>query len=691
MKGDFSRLTWDRRKHYAAVLMQQGRLQVDADWNEQIDIIMHRLETEVADYVGHSGVPARAPTGFKVTPAPDAAHRERPALVVAPGRIYVEGRLFETEEPVTVDLTELFPSDLDPTGPARLVAYLDTWQRHVTFAEDPSIREVALGGPDTATRVQNAWRLRLATAAADTEPASVGVGWRPALPSISTGMMNARVTGDVPALENQLYRIEIHSTPDGGVRFTWSRDNGSVVATITDVQPATRTLSVEGGGRDGDAALAERQWVELLTLEQLSTGERGPVVQLERIGGGQVAVSEETWPWGAEPAPPIRALRRWDDPSGLLTATVVRSGEDGGWVPLENGIEIRFEPADDGGATFVPGDFWLVPARAATASIEWPTGPRGDPAAQGARGVQHRYAALALLDRDGEGTWSVVDGGDLRTLVSPLDDGFVSKGAAGDVVRGPLSIQPALRAVEDGEDLIALRVAPVFDDNGRSAVNHTALRVTGGAVTFGAEDQPISTVAYGWLSVLGTANARQLNVNTTATIGGSLTVTGQPADEVGWALRIGDGPAAFGLAMGSDTDDGYLRFGGRRFHLARARDGLDGPLNTDSSGAVLTVTDAGLVGVNTRAPLPLAALQVTAANGRAPLAMTSLFNLSVTAKSMNSSARPNTLLIAGQMQGGDPTRIYLYWKDRDGMIWGTALTKDDAVTTELRHEGRQSF
>src|SRR5438477_604934 len=58
MRGDFSRLTWDRRKHYTAVLMQQGRLQVDADWNEQIDIVMHRLETEVADYVGHSGVPA---------------------------------------------------------------------------------------------------------------------------------------------------------------------------------------------------------------------------------------------------------------------------------------------------------------------------------------------------------------------------------------------------------------------------------------------------------------------------------------------------------------------------------------------------------------------------------------------------------------------------------------------------------
>ena len=65
MRGDFSRLTWDRRNHYSAVLMQQGRLQLDADWNEQIDIIMHRLETEVADYVGHSGVPARSARFFQ--------------------------------------------------------------------------------------------------------------------------------------------------------------------------------------------------------------------------------------------------------------------------------------------------------------------------------------------------------------------------------------------------------------------------------------------------------------------------------------------------------------------------------------------------------------------------------------------------------------------------------------------------
>ena len=32
--GDESRRTFDPKKHYRSVQMQQGRVQVDADWNE---------------------------------------------------------------------------------------------------------------------------------------------------------------------------------------------------------------------------------------------------------------------------------------------------------------------------------------------------------------------------------------------------------------------------------------------------------------------------------------------------------------------------------------------------------------------------------------------------------------------------------------------------------------------------------
>ena len=63
MKGDFTRMTFDPRQHYRGVLMQQGRVQLDADWNEQLDIQAHRAETETRDLIGACGTPIDQP-GF---------------------------------------------------------------------------------------------------------------------------------------------------------------------------------------------------------------------------------------------------------------------------------------------------------------------------------------------------------------------------------------------------------------------------------------------------------------------------------------------------------------------------------------------------------------------------------------------------------------------------------------------------
>ena len=41
MKGDFSRITFDPDKNYVETLMQQGRVQLYADWNEQQSIHRH--------------------------------------------------------------------------------------------------------------------------------------------------------------------------------------------------------------------------------------------------------------------------------------------------------------------------------------------------------------------------------------------------------------------------------------------------------------------------------------------------------------------------------------------------------------------------------------------------------------------------------------------------------------------------
>ena len=66
MKGDFSRNTFHPTKHYRAVLKQQGRVDVDADWNEQQAINLSRIEMEATDVIGACGAPLHD-AGFAIT------------------------------------------------------------------------------------------------------------------------------------------------------------------------------------------------------------------------------------------------------------------------------------------------------------------------------------------------------------------------------------------------------------------------------------------------------------------------------------------------------------------------------------------------------------------------------------------------------------------------------------------------
>src|SRR3954454_357754 len=99
MKGDFSRRTFAAQKHYSGVLMQQGRVQVDADFNEQQAIGRHRDETETRDVIGLCGTPLDPPahthaSGFEI--APEVAQQPT-TLTIGAGRYYVDGILCQNE------------------------------------------------------------------------------------------------------------------------------------------------------------------------------------------------------------------------------------------------------------------------------------------------------------------------------------------------------------------------------------------------------------------------------------------------------------------------------------------------------------------------------------------------------------------------------------------------------------------
>ncbi|MDB5069127.1 MAG: hypothetical protein JWM87_238 [Candidatus Eremiobacteraeota bacterium] len=156
MKADVSRSTFDPRKHYAGVIMQQGRVQLDADWNEQQAIVRRRLRVQAQDLIGEAGAPLHA-AGFGI-----ALHEDSTRLTISGGRYYVDGLLCENERAVCWDEQPYLDVTAEPEhgGVIAHLYYLDAWERHVSALEDPNLREVALGGPDTTTRIQNVWQVR---------------------------------------------------------------------------------------------------------------------------------------------------------------------------------------------------------------------------------------------------------------------------------------------------------------------------------------------------------------------------------------------------------------------------------------------------------------------------------------------------------------------------------------------------
>jgi hypothetical protein len=95
MHGDFSRVTFDPRRHFSTVLFQQGRVLLDANFNEQSAILLHYLRTLVTDLIGPAGYPAALPDSFAITG--DTQSLNRPDLLAGAGRYYVGGVLCENE------------------------------------------------------------------------------------------------------------------------------------------------------------------------------------------------------------------------------------------------------------------------------------------------------------------------------------------------------------------------------------------------------------------------------------------------------------------------------------------------------------------------------------------------------------------------------------------------------------------
>ncbi|MGH8071119.1 MAG: DUF6519 domain-containing protein, partial [Candidatus Entotheonellia bacterium] len=424
MKGDFTRQTFDRSKHYSSVRMQQGRVQLDADWNEQRDIDAHHDHTANRDVIGPCGAPLHD-AGFFIQP-------QGGNLLIGAGRYYVDGILCENETDVPYTAQPDFPGAVlpPPDGPGVYLAYLDVWQRHLTALEDPAIREAALGGPDTATRTKTIWQVKLIRVddlGAPLNCLSEAEAWLSVI-APSPGQMQARAQpaeaesnlciippgAGYQRLENQLYRVEIHRPGElGEASFKWSRDNGSIVTAWLDQDG--NDLIVSSLGRDKTLSFAAGQWVELTDDRRELNGEPGRLVRLTNAEGQILTIDPATTrPVDRANFPSNPKVRRWDMPDGQIRVGIPVAND--GWIRLEDGVEVRFQAG-----SFKTGDYWLIPARTLTGDIEWPHDASipPQPLLQLPHGIQHHYCRLALLEFDAA-NWSLVS--DCRELFPPTTE-----------------------------------------------------------------------------------------------------------------------------------------------------------------------------------------------------------------------------------------------------------------------------
>ncbi len=457
MKGDFSRDSFQPMMQFSRVLMQQGRVLLDADWNEQNAILLTLMRTLIADMLGPHAGPS-GDLGFAIYSRPSdlsalpAELREavtnqldtfkKPGnVVIGPGRYYVDGVLCAGVGPVPFTAQPGRLPAAEPVAAARLF-YLEVWERHVNAYQAPGFHEVALGDIDTTTRAQVVWQVRaLETSLATRDEAEAiddetGLpAWRAALKLRPKGLMAARTesgnnTGDLCELpaeaqfrgrDNRLYRVEVHTGDDleapvdapyaerqrpaerkagqpdpSRLWFKWSRDNGSIAVPVESFPEA---------GADGPALVR----VSSLGRDARSGITVGAYVEL-------VDDEDELGTGAARPLGKVQAIDALEQIVEVDALPTVRNSaafhpllrrwdghapiEFDTWIPLEDGIQVRFAAG-----SYRAGDYWLIPARTGVpGDILWPQQPRSDDSSQTEgvalepHGIQRHYAPIALID-----------------------------------------------------------------------------------------------------------------------------------------------------------------------------------------------------------------------------------------------------------------------------------------------------
>lgn len=148
MGSDRARISYDQQQQYRAVVAQQGRVTLEADWNEAQQIASEEMREEVLDFVGSSGTPDN---GYEVIAATQPFD-----FATKAGTMYVGGvRAFSTQSiqysnqqdwlDHVGDPNWVSPAELANVPPTPELVYLLLREQEVSAVEDSALLEKALG------------------------------------------------------------------------------------------------------------------------------------------------------------------------------------------------------------------------------------------------------------------------------------------------------------------------------------------------------------------------------------------------------------------------------------------------------------------------------------------------------------------------------------------------------------------
>jgi len=327
-----------------------------------------------------------------------------------------------------------------PTAAGRYLAFLESWDGTETALDDPDLLEVAFDGPDTSTRDVARWQVGLISEAdmigrglatsrltcADVEAGLDLTGERARLAARATisdsesGPCTLPPDSGYRSVENHLYRVEIHEAAGlAKPHYKWSRDNGMHRTRYALIEDGA--LVVDSLGRDKVTALKPGDWIEILDEGARVGNSASFFAQIGDISGQRLILSElraadnlAVMMASGQPniaaLPPSATIKRWE---GGLPVEVDPAL---GWVELEMGVEVRFQPG-----AMLAGDHWTIPARALTGDVVWPAHEvTGQPLDVEPEGLGRDYAPLAIVELSGAGSWSVLS--DCRPIFTPLTD-----------------------------------------------------------------------------------------------------------------------------------------------------------------------------------------------------------------------------------------------------------------------------